>query len=205
MGPLTSTTTPGQSGSESNGSEGYYTFPNSQDVEPLHYMQFSVVNKTLVWRGSYFSAEMQLDYTSAPANWALSIYLLIDYFKIIFNFFFVRWIYHWFHKYLHGIRFLSEFCLLSKFLFLLRMSLEEFLLARLIHTHTQTHTHTHTYIYAYIYIYRERERMRERERERVRSGRRGKASKTSSNYVFDLTIPILISIFFIYCLFLDYF
>ena len=44
-GTLTSTTTAGQRGAESNDDEGYSTFPRFPEPEPQQWMQFSVIPK----------------------------------------------------------------------------------------------------------------------------------------------------------------
>ena len=45
---LSGATTPGQSGSGSNGSEGVFRIPTAHGLEPHHQMQCSVLSKTLV-------------------------------------------------------------------------------------------------------------------------------------------------------------
>ena len=49
----------------------YSTLPNALKLEPYRQMQFSVISRTLIeWGGVYASAEMQLAYSSTPADWA---------------------------------------------------------------------------------------------------------------------------------------
>ena len=50
----------------------YSTFPKAPGLEPRHQMQFSVVSKTLIEREVLLSAEMQLAYSTIPADWATS-------------------------------------------------------------------------------------------------------------------------------------
>ena len=64
---LTGAITSGQNGLGSNDNEGVL---HSQISRICHRMQFSVICRTLLCRGSYLSAEMQLGYSTAPADCA---------------------------------------------------------------------------------------------------------------------------------------
>ena len=68
---LTGTTTPGQSGYESNGKEGVLHIPqSSRTVASPSDGLVSYPEHLLEW-GIYPSAEMQWAYSTAPADWAL--------------------------------------------------------------------------------------------------------------------------------------
>ena len=44
------------------------TFPKAPVPEPHHQMQFSIISRNTCWEESYFSAEMQLTYSTAQAD-----------------------------------------------------------------------------------------------------------------------------------------
>ena len=68
-GRQTGTTTMGQGGTGSNGNEGVSL--KALGLKPQHQIQFSVISRTFIGGGvPYSSVEMQLAYSTAPANWA---------------------------------------------------------------------------------------------------------------------------------------
>ena len=73
IGPLSGTTTPGQSGPESDGDKGVLRIPQSFSIagtSPSDCL-VSYLGHSLWSRGSYPSAEKQSVYSTAfPANWA---------------------------------------------------------------------------------------------------------------------------------------
>ena len=74
---LTSTTTPGQRGSESNGNEKGTLL--SRELEPLHLLLFSVIRRTFFTGEGRYSQRIL-----NPEYWAkvMKSYLLIKYFDI---------------------------------------------------------------------------------------------------------------------------
>ena len=76
MGTLSGTTTPGQSGPGSNGNEGVVHIPQSSRTGASPIRWFSVISRPLVGREHYPSAEMQLVYSTAPGDWAQSIWFI---------------------------------------------------------------------------------------------------------------------------------
>ena len=72
IGPISCATTPGQSGPGSDGNKGVLRIPQSSS------RLFSVISWTLVGGGgSYSSAEKQLVYSTAPADWASGMILVM--------------------------------------------------------------------------------------------------------------------------------
>ena len=66
------TTTAGQSGSGSNGNEEVLHIPEKYQNWSLINRWFSVISKTLIEVGKFYSpAEMQSLYSTAPADWAV--------------------------------------------------------------------------------------------------------------------------------------
>ena len=69
---LSGATTPGQSGSGNNGNEGIFYIPQSSVITGASPSNCLVSYSRLSLKESYFSAEMQSVYSTAPANWAVS-------------------------------------------------------------------------------------------------------------------------------------
>ena len=77
IGPLSGTTTPGQSGPGSNGNEGVLHIPQSSGITRTSPSNCLVPYPGhLLGVGSYSSSELQSVYFSAPANWAIEFWYL---------------------------------------------------------------------------------------------------------------------------------
>ena len=72
-GLLSGTTTQGQSGPGSDGNEGTIRIPQSLSIteaSPSNSLVSYLGHSLVVGRGSYFSAEMQSEYSTAQADWS---------------------------------------------------------------------------------------------------------------------------------------
>ena len=55
----------------------YYTFPKVPGLVPYYYEKFSDISRIHVWREPNPSVGMQLVYSTASAEWAVSFFLCI--------------------------------------------------------------------------------------------------------------------------------
>ena len=84
-GTQTNTICQGQHELGSNGNEEVLHIPQSSRLEPHPQMQFSVIYRTLLVGMSYSSAELQLVYSTAPAEWTIKY--LVEWFCIHWYFY----------------------------------------------------------------------------------------------------------------------
>ena len=73
IGPLSGATTPGQSGPGSNGNKGVLHIPQSSSITGTSPSNCLVSYPGHSMVGSYPSAEKQLVYSTAPADWAIMV------------------------------------------------------------------------------------------------------------------------------------